>query len=121
MAELKESATLHVKKGSTEIYYYNIKNPDGSLVDMTGKSLRFNLLCGQVRLTLNSGTLSALGSNIIILNPPLNGFNALFKLSNEETDTFTQATGEWSMYLIDGGDLFDRGHGRISVKLNILH
>ncbi len=121
MVELKKSATLHVRKGSTEIYYYNIKNPDGTLVDLTGKSLRFNLLCGQVRLTLNSGTLSSLGSNILILDPPVEGFHALIKLSNEETDTFIQASGEWSVYLIDGGDEFDSGYGRISVKLDILH
>jgi hypothetical protein len=124
MAEAKKTYTLKIDKGFTYIRAFTFNAPAtgstatnpiaGDPVDLTGKSIIFNLRCGGVVLTINSGTPSALGSTITITDA-INGKYTL-KLTDEETDLFIAPVGRWWMTLIDGGDESPLGYGGITVS-----
>ena len=127
MTEAKKTYTLKIDKGFTyfRAFTFNapapgstIANPiAGDPIDLTGKSIIFNLRCGGVILTINSGTPSALGSTITITDA-INGKYVL-KLTDEETDLFNAPVGRWWITLIDGGDEAPLGYGGITVSTAI--
>ena len=124
MAEAKKTYTLKIDKGFTcfRAFSYNAPAPAstaanpivGDPINLTGKSIIFNLRCGGIVLTINSGTPSASGSTITITDA-VNGKYAL-KITDEETDLFNAPVGRWWLTLIDGGDETPLGYGGITVS-----
>lgn len=124
MAEAKKTYTLKVEKGFTFTRTFSFNAPAagstpanpliGPPINLTGKSIIFNLRCGAVNLEINSGTPSLLGSTITITDA-LNGKYTL-KLTDEETERFLAPIGRWWMTLIDGGDETPLGYGGITVS-----
>lgn len=124
MAEAKKTYTLKIDKGFTYIRAFTFNAPApgstaanpivGLPINLTGKTIIFNLRLGSVSLTINSGTPSALGSTITITDAA-NGKYAL-KLTDEETDLFIAPVGRWWMTLIDGADEYPLGYGGVTVS-----
>ena len=127
MAEAKKTYTLKIDKGFTYIRAFSFHAPAagstaanpivGDPINLTGKTLIFNLRCGGVILTINSGTPSALGSTITITDAVAGKYT--LKLTDEETDLFNAPVGRWWITLINGGDEAPLGYGGITVSTAI--
>ncbi|MDQ3747951.1 MAG: hypothetical protein M3367_02885 [Acidobacteriota bacterium] len=105
---------LVINKGYTYTLICYYTNPDGSAVNLTGKSIVFNLKKGMTILAITSGTPTALGSTVILT--PLGG-RAEITLSKEETNTFEQVPGQWSTDLIDGAKKFLLDEGTTVLRI----
>lgn len=94
---------ITITKGYTFNLPWEYQNPDGTGIDLTGKSIVFKLIFDDVTYTYTD-VANVYGSLTTVTDEP----NGLFtiKITDEETATFEIATGKWALVLRDGGDDF---------------
>lgn len=93
--------TITIYTGLTFNLPWVFQNPDGTDIDLTGKSIVFKLIFDDVTYTYTD-VANSYGSLTTITDATNGEFTT--KITDEETATFTPAVGKWALILQSGGD-----------------
>lgn len=93
--------TVTIYKGLTFSLPWAYQNPDGTGIDLTGKSIVFRLILDDTVYDYTE-TANSFGSSVTITDVVNGEFTV--KIAKEETATFEVVVGKWALLLRTGSD-----------------